>query len=165
MSSRRGWKGWWSRSLSDTGDAFHTSTRIASWSSKHLSSSKVPNDEETFEMVRSLRDNCPELAEGTVEGLWCSQAKTPQTVVEGAKLREFSKALVSLLPPAKAGNIKSDPRSARVILAPEGETLARIPFGEQQLQIRYDFINETLGVAKGGLDKAMAALQEERRWG
>jgi hypothetical protein len=122
-------------------------------------------DEETLEVVRALRGNCPELADGALEGLWCSRAKTPQKVAEGAKLRELTKALVSLVPPTKAANIKSDPRKARVILAPDGETLARVPVGEQQLQIRYDYINEKLGVAKGGLDKAMAALQEERRWG
>ena len=122
-------------------------------------------DDEASEVVRALRDNCPELAEGAIEGLWCSRAKTPQKVAEGAKLREFTKALVSLVSAARAANIKSGPRKAGVILAPEGETLARIPFGEQQLQIRYDFINEKLGVAKGALDKAMAALQEERRWG
>ena len=46
---------------------------------------KGGSDEETFEVVRSLRDNCPELAEGSVEGLWCSRAKTPQKVAEGGQ--------------------------------------------------------------------------------
>ena len=56
--------------------------------------------------------------------------------------------MVSLLPPSKAANIKSDPRKARIIMVPDGDTLARIPFGDQQLQIRYDFIQERLGVAE-----------------
>ena len=86
-------------------------------------------------------------------------------VAEGAKLREFSKALVSLLPPTKAASIKSDPRKARVIMVLDGDTLAKIPYGDQQLQIRYDFIQEKLGVAKSAIDKPIAALQEERRWG
>ena len=50
-------------------------------------------------------------------------------------------------------------------MVPDGDTLARIPYGDQQLQIRYDFIQEKLGVAKGAIDKAIATLQKERRWG
>ena len=69
------------------------------------------------------------------------------------------------MPPNKAASIKSDPRRARIIMAPDGDTLARIPYGDQQLQIRYDFVQEKLGVAKGAIDKAIATLQEERRWG
>ena len=98
-------------------------------------------------------------------GLWCSRAKTPQKVAEGAKLREVSKAPVSRLPPAKAASIKADPRKARIIMVPEGGTLAKVAYGEQQLQIRYDFLQEKLGVAKPAIDKAIATLQEEKRWG
>ena len=118
--------------------------------------------ETAWEIIKAVKDNNTEFS-GDDRVFWITRAKSPQLVAKTSRLRDLAVAMRALRPLQGGGSYAVCSKKCRLLVLPEGDSIARIPHGQTSVLLNTSLL-ASWGITPNELETKATDLASSRQW-